>query len=214
MEIIVFIPGGTGNMRQMRNIRGVLHCIAAIGLALSVLGGAAQAADYVVEYRAYNEALAGGDHAAAARHALAAWKAAEEALGDHKTTAVLAYNYGQLVLFENPEAALPALTRAKDLLEAGLVELPREDLNVSIAYAIFKVRGERKEFSEPLRAALVRRDESGAASTSNLQEFGLSWRRATLTQRISRRPMTPRCRRRRLLRRRRPTIIGRAHRPS
>jgi TonB family protein len=143
-----------------------MFCIAAIALALSVMGGgAARAADYLAEYRAYDEALAGGDHAAAARHALAAWKAAEEALGDHKTTGVLAYNYGQLVLFENPEAALPALARAKDLLEAGYAELPRADLDVYIAYAIFKVRGERKEYCEPLRIALLRRDETGAAPT-------------------------------------------------
>lgn len=153
-------------MREFSNNHLVIACITAIGLCLSTMALAADdSAGYLAEYRAYNEALEAGDRTAAAAHALAAWDAAEKALGDHKTTAVLAYNYGQLILFDNPEAALPALTRAQELLEAGIAELPRADLEIFLAYVTFKVRGARREYADMLHIALQERDSEGVEAS-------------------------------------------------
>lgn len=125
----------------------------------------AQAADYKSEYRLYNDALAAGDESAAAIHGLAAWKAAEAELGDHKTTATLAFNYGQHVLFDDPAAALPALKRAKALMDTGVAELPAQDLAIYLAYAAFKAKDENGANAKALRTALEARDVSGAAAS-------------------------------------------------
>jgi hypothetical protein len=109
--------------------------IALYGLAaiLSVLAARASAADtepYFVEYRAYKAAMASGALETATAHGLAAWKSAEEALGDHRLTAILAYNYGQLVVFKAPEQAAAPLRRASELSRAGLAELPQDALRL------------------------------------------------------------------------------------
>lgn len=62
--------------------------------------------DAVMEpYKKYRAAFAERDYDTAQKHAKAAWDAAEDKLGDHKTTGDLAYNYTQLfdVLEYNPE---------------------------------------------------------------------------------------------------------------
>jgi len=129
---------------------------------------------YLAEYRLYNEALARGDQAAAVAHSLAAWKAAEESLGDHKTTAVLAYNYGQETVFDDAAAALPAFERARALQDAGVADLPREDLAMFLAYATFRAKGEKPSRAKTLRRALEARDEVGVAATAESANIWLT----------------------------------------
>jgi len=138
--------------------RGALAIAAVLFVSTGSFSANAQPGDYAAEYKAYNDAIAKGDNAAASSHAHAAWQAAEEKLGDHKTTAVLAYNYGQYVLFDDTAAALPALERAKALQDAGVAALPVADLDVFLAYAAFKASGEKKQAGEKLRATLEARD--------------------------------------------------------
>jgi len=146
-----------GRSSKKRIILPIGAALLAFSFALPV----AAAADYAEEYRQYNEALAAGEQDAATVHGFAAWKGAEAALGDHRTTAILAYNYGQQVLFEAPSEALPALQRAKELLDSGVAALPVEDLDVYLAYAVMVTGGGRKSDAEALRVALAARDSAG-----------------------------------------------------
>jgi len=57
---------------------------------------------HITEYKAYMAALDSDDRNAAARHRKAAWDAVEEAHGDHQLTAILAFNYAQLVFMSDP----------------------------------------------------------------------------------------------------------------
>ena len=126
----------------------------------------AQAQTYADEYQAYLKSLERLDQEGAAEHAYAAWRDAEKQLGDHELTAVLAYNYGQLVLFDDPATALKALKRTRALLEDGVAaELPQKALQLYIAYAEFTVSGGKFSKSGPLRRALSELDQSGAQPT-------------------------------------------------
>lgn len=156
-----------GRSSKKRIILPIGAALLAFSFALPVA-----AADYAEEYRQYNEALAAGDQDAAIVHALAAWKGAEAVLGDHRTTAILAYNYGQQVLFEAPSEALPALKRAKELLDSGVAVLPVEDLDVYLAYAVMVTGGGRKSDAEALRAALAARESAGIPP---IYEIALIW---------------------------------------
>ncbi len=120
------------------------------------VGGEALADDktYMAEYQLYSQALQDGDVATAEKHGLAAWSAAEDELGDHELTAVLAYNYGQLVLFTNTENAVKALRRANTLQNRGHGSLPAEELQLYLAYSQFSTsQGKRRDANE-LRKAL------------------------------------------------------------
>lgn len=150
-----------GRSSKKRIILPIGAALLAFSFALPVA-----AADYAEEYRQYNEALAAGDQEAATVHALAAWKGAEAALGDHRTTAILAYNYGQQVLFEAPSEALPALKRAKELQDAGVAALPVDDLRLYLAFAEFKVAGERGADAFDLRSAANKRDSSNEKASA------------------------------------------------
>jgi len=64
---------------------------------LSATDASAKLPDEIMEpYRAYRAALKSKDNKAAKANALKAWEAAEDALGDHKTTGDLAFNYGSI----------------------------------------------------------------------------------------------------------------------
>jgi hypothetical protein len=72
-----------------------------IFIPFALAAGSTSRADneqYLIEYRAFREALTAGNGAAATSHAHAAWQAAETELGNHPTTAILAYNYARLLL--------------------------------------------------------------------------------------------------------------------
>jgi len=147
----------------------------ALAAALILMGTptVAYGSEYGDAYKAYNEALARGDTATATTHAMTAWKAAEDALGDNATTAVLAYNYGQLALFDDPESSLPALQRAKTLSDAGIADLPVGDLDVYLTFADFKIGGEKKKGANALRASLQTRDASETSAPT--YELGRIW---------------------------------------
>ncbi len=157
--------GGINIHTALQAFRLRLIC-AFTACALVLAPGLAPAADdpeYLAEYKLYNQALDDGDAEAAARHGRAAWQAAETALGDHRLTAILAYNYGKLVLFSDANAALPALERAKELLDAGVAELPAGELGVYFAYAQFVVSGDGRRRKNRLRQALMDFGEAGYA---------------------------------------------------
>ena len=128
----------------------------------------AQAQDdpvYLSEYKAYLQAIEAGDSEAAERHGYTAWQVAEEALGDNQLTGILAFNYGQLVIFTNTESALAALKRAKALHDAGFVELPSDDLNLFLAYAEFSPNRQWRRQANTLRSALIAIEKAGITTS-------------------------------------------------
>ena len=127
-------------------------CCAALALAVPA---AAQDKLYLEEYKAYNAALEAGDSAGAAIHARAAWQAAEQELGDNALTAILAYNYGQLVLITDPKSALAALNRAAELRASVGADLPGKELAVYKAYAELALDPKRSRKRDDFRAALL-----------------------------------------------------------
>jgi tetratricopeptide (TPR) repeat protein len=128
----------------------------------------AEEGDYQSEYALYVAAIEAGDRQAAASHGLAAWRAAEDALGDDAYTAILAYNYGQFVLFSDAPSAAEALRRANALQEAGIADLPVSHLRVYLAYAEFEVEGGSRPLARELQDALLALEGEGAAPSANL----------------------------------------------
>lgn len=155
---------------------GLLSKRAAINWCFSLLAGAVLAASpagaqdqtYLQEYKLYNQALEAGDTEAAAAHGRAAWQAAEESLGDNSLTAILAYNYGQLVLFSNTAEALRALKRADELQRAKIATLPPDELRLYLAYAAFAEGGGNRRRSRELDEALTEIAASGIKPNADL----------------------------------------------
>jgi hypothetical protein len=165
---------GAEAMRQFYHMKFIW--IAALAAAAVTIMGAARAQDdpaYLAEYKAYNQAMSAGDREAAERHGLAAWQAAEEALGDNQLTGILAFNYGQLVIFTDPKAARTALRRAKKLQNDGVVELPETDLNLFLAYAEFAAASKRKYRADDLREALIAIEDNGAPVNEDIATMWL-----------------------------------------
>ena len=131
--------------------------------AVSAQASAAAQGDpaYLAEYKAYSAAIDAGDREAAVRHSYAAWQDAEEALGDHELTGILAFNYGQLVIFTDAKNARSALKRAKKLAEAGAVDLPSADLELFHAYVEFAANKQRNFQAGNLHSALLDIEETG-----------------------------------------------------
>lgn len=90
----------------------------AIGIALA-LGASAQAKtpkEVLEPYKAYRAAVAANDGEAARKQAKLAWKAAEEHLGNSKTTGDLAQNYADVKAEDGIlKAQLRAMERALEL---------------------------------------------------------------------------------------------------
>lgn len=124
-------------------------------LGAATVAGAQEVEHYLVEYRAYDAALRSGDGASAIRHARAAWDAAEQALGDHRLTAILAYNYGRLLLFTDAAKANAALQRSRELLAAGIADLTPEHVNAYADYAQFVADGTKRRHADRLRETLT-----------------------------------------------------------
>lgn len=143
--------------------------------ALFVPGTPASAGEtepYLTEYLAYDAALQAGDNQAAADHGLAAWKAAEQVLGDHRLTGILAYNYGRLIVLDATEKAAAPLRRASALQQSGLVELPADALRLYLAYAEFALSGFEEESGDELREAL---NAVGLRDGSLIQHVAPMW---------------------------------------
>lgn len=92
---------------------------------------------YKKHFSAYQSAHTSGDMATARAEAEAAWKAAEEALGDNKLTGILAYNYGSLMILHDQGKAVKPLKRAKKLVKAGVSDLPQDVIDAYLAYASY-----------------------------------------------------------------------------
>lgn len=129
----------------------------------------AQESDYLTEYRLFMQAHEKGDLSVAAVHGLNAWTKAEAELGDHRLTAILAYNYGKLVIFDATRNPLSALERAYELFDAGLADLPGEELTAYRAYARFVDAGQRRRPSNILRKALANYDGVSASNPDYAQ---------------------------------------------
>jgi len=117
----------SSNISSNRRLRCHRHRFFVAGLILAaVLHSPLFAADgYMAHYRAYMEAHSQNDIAGALVQGEAAWRAAESELGDHATTATLAYNYAKLAaLFADSSATgLVAFDRALTLSNGGIAEL-------------------------------------------------------------------------------------------
>lgn len=90
-------------------------CCKVLVVWIAIITAAQAQSDHVAHYKAYSEALEQGDLAAADEHAEQAWRAAEGTLGDHQTTAILAYNFANLVYYSRPGSAREPLTRVIEL---------------------------------------------------------------------------------------------------
>ncbi len=146
----------------------------AAGALFFSISGAAWAQTYVDEYKAYMQALESGDSEAAVTHGYAAWRKAEEALGDNNLTAVLAYNYGQLVLFSDNAGALAALERADELRASGVADLPQIDLDLYLAFARLNRDNNNRKSRNALRDALDAYTASGGADTEDTSRMWLA----------------------------------------
>lgn len=125
------------------------------------------AAEHLIEYRAYQQAFETGDVAGALRHGEAAWRAAETALGDDPTTAVLAYNYARLAFtyHETAELARQAYARAIELSNKGIGQLPLGDLEIGLAEVKLILKQEERASADRLGELLGQRRSRGEAPT-------------------------------------------------
>ena len=117
---------------------------------------------YLLEYRAYNEALQRGDAKAAEGHARAAWESAEELRGDDRITAILAYNYGRQSLFANSSQALVAMRRAGELRDLAGDALPSAALDLYRAYLELVTGENNRRNAKALREALAAEEDVDA----------------------------------------------------
>jgi hypothetical protein len=131
---------------------------ASAGWAGTTSAASADAEPYVAEYHASRAALSSGDREAAKTHALRAWRSAEDQLGDHRLTAILAYNYGRLVLLDEPKRSDEALTRAAALQAGGIADLDASELRFYAAYADLKASEFPGDRADPLRKLLESRE--------------------------------------------------------
>jgi hypothetical protein len=135
-----------------------LACVPLHGIAAADAAGADDP-PYLVEYRAFRQAARSGDTDGAVRHARAAWQSSEQLLGDDRTTAILAVNFGRLQMYRDPDAALPALRRADELQRAGIGGLQAAELRLFLAYAEYQTSrqswGDLKVFRRALKASVL-----------------------------------------------------------
>lgn len=115
--------------------------------------------EVMVPYRAYAAALKDKDDEAMKANALKAWEAAEEHLGDHKTTGDLAFNYGNIEptgseknRFKNYEKRAKALRRAIELSklhkeDAGTMEVERRIKLADLELTVSRSRGSLRSHS-------------------------------------------------------------------
>ncbi len=143
----------------------IVHCRPLLlGMLLS---GAALAAErgYLAEYQAYQTAFAAGDVGAALTHGEAAWRAAEAELGDHPTTAVLAYNYARLAFAYQHTAELAEHTymRALNLSARGIGGLDQTEVAIGLAELRVIMRKDPLAASGELTRLLRERQAVGTA---------------------------------------------------
>jgi len=121
-------------------------------------------ADYKADYRAYVAALEAGDAVAAIEAGKKTWRAAEAELGDHKTVAVLAFNYANIVAPSDPAAAVEPYERALALARAGVSDLSAPELEIALLDSRFR-SDDADATKSALRDALDTYAASGAPAT-------------------------------------------------
>ena len=100
---------------------------AAMALLLGTTAQAQVPSNVMDAYKAYNAAMQAADYKTALKEGRKAWKNAESAMGDGKTTGDLAFNYGFLEQARgNPKSSLKALKRAAELSATGETRMERE----------------------------------------------------------------------------------------
>lgn len=137
-------------------------------LILTVLCAAAAsgaAADYKSEYKLYAAAMNEGDVDAAIRHSEEAWKQGESEIGDNRTTAILAYNFANLVYEIDPARAIPAFERTLGLIDRALSELDVNDVRLALAAAKFAASKEDKTLAVDLENEISQFEASGRPFT-------------------------------------------------
>lgn len=136
---------------------------------------AAQSADpeYLLEFRAYRDALERGDVAAAAEHSYKAWQDAEDSFGNHRLTAVLAYNHGLLVIFSDKPSSRLALGRVAELQELAPNDVDAFELAVYRAYLDFVGDPGKRRAAGALRDTLRDSIATGVAGSPVLAEIWL-----------------------------------------
>ncbi|WP_031555061.1 energy transducer TonB [Parvularcula oceani] len=113
-----------------------------LAAAILVLSPQAAAQDYKAFYQDYLEATRDGDPAAAAAHAEKAWQAAEQELGSSDTTALLAQNLVDLLVWTEPGRALAPARRAMVLAKSGFGASNYDERDVAVLLALAEVGGE------------------------------------------------------------------------
>jgi hypothetical protein len=139
-------------------------------------GETASSADneqHLIEYRAFREALAAGNGEAARSHAQAAWQAAETGLGDHRDTALLAYNYGRLIVFYDTVNSLVPLRRVNELQASGTADVSAVELRMYLDYAGFATGGFKQRQAKQLRKSLEAFEEDRGASSPDAASIWL-----------------------------------------
>lgn len=99
---------------------------------------------HVPFYKQYNEAIAAGDYATAAEAGEHAWRAGEADLGDHQTTAILAYNYASLIYFRTPEKAIEPLERVVAIVGENAAMFGAEPPELMLSFVRAATQSDRR----------------------------------------------------------------------
>lgn len=134
-------------------------------MLLAMLAAGPALADHRSEYKAYMTALDAGDHAEAARRGEAAWRAAEVELGESPATAILAFNYAELIVVAEPAKAIEPYARVKEIASKVETGIAGEDIEAGLAFATFAVDRTDRDGGRRLEAALNARRAKGLPAT-------------------------------------------------
>ncbi|WP_371395489.1 hypothetical protein [Fretibacter rubidus] len=111
----------------MKTLPQTLLASAAMAMLLCTPAAAQVPSNVMDAYKAYNAAMEAADYKTALSEGRKAWKNAESAIGDGKTTGDLAFNYGFLEQARgNPKSSLKALERAAELSATSEIRMERE----------------------------------------------------------------------------------------
>lgn len=141
-------------------MRWLFSAILCAALICAPIQGAQAQRAHVPFYQQYNEALAAGDFATAAKAGEQAWRAAEGELGDNQTTAILAYNYAALIYFTMPEKAVEPLERVVAITGESNELFGAEPPELMLSYVRATAKDENRRFKTDLRRHLEAFDEN------------------------------------------------------
>ena len=90
-----------------------------------------------------------------------AWLLAEDQLGDHQTTAILAYNYANLIYSIVPAKAIKPLERVLELLDNNDAMFGAEPPDLLLAITRAYIEREDAKAHRKLRKLLNNREQAG-----------------------------------------------------